>query len=236
MDAFITRNGASAATCDQDEGALGTTSNDVLIGETDGGTADLADAVIYDVEIAQLGPYTVSGAWSFNAVDMVETVGANPFEGTTPDRSGNGHTATYTFDRDQSDFSYSVSSTQLASSANQITLSDTNPDVLGGAFESLGATPRAENTTGAFYNVLIDQWADASPIRSFGYAMALSLLGLVMAIAIYRLTRYIPLALFVFGFPLAIGVANGWIAPWWMILWVIMAIAGWFAQRQSETA
>lgn len=230
-DAFIYRNGALATSCDTDAGAIGAPLRDLIIGDNSLGTLPLSDAAIATVIVSDTGDPQLH--LTFNAAGMVETVATNPFQGTVQDHSANDFTATYTFDRAQTNLSYTVGATQLVSDSNQITLPDANIDVLGPAF-GLDPAGNSETTTGAFYTVFVDKWADAAPVRSFGYVAVLSVVGLMLAIGVYKLTNYTPLALFMFGTPLAVGVAQGWIPPWWMILWIIFAIGGWFAQRQTE--
>lgn len=239
-DAFIYRNGVLAQSCDLDAGAIETTTNPFTVGVvagTEGSntftSARLTNAIISDIRLWD--GTTEELHLGFDANRMTETVSTNPYEGTIDDYSSNAFTGTYVFDRDQSDFSYTIGPTQLVSGASQITLPDTNPDVLGPVFGvDPGASP-SELQTGIFYDVFLQKWVGQAPVRSFGYASVLAIFGLFLAIAVYRLTKYVPLALFVFGIPLAVGVGNGWIPAWWMILWIVIAIGGWFAQRQTET-
>lgn len=230
-DTFIYRDGSLVGSCDLDEASIGNSGVDVGIGAiASTGTALLSDAEISNVEILEAG--AVAGRWGFDAANMSETVSTNPYEGTISDYSGNGHTAAYTFDRDQSDFTYTVGGTQLVSGAAQLTIDSTPADVLG----QINIGGSGVSTTGPFYTVFLSKWAEAAPVAVFGYVVALSLIGLLMAVLSYKLTRYIPIALVMFGIPFAVGVANGWVPPWFMILWVILALGGWFAQRYTETA
>jgi hypothetical protein len=233
-DAFIYRNGTLAKSCDLDQGTIGAAAQDFTIGaENPCFCLKLEDVALYNVVLRNTG--VVVASYGFDADSMSETVATNPYQGTVADYSGNAHTATYVFDRDQSDWSYSVGPTQLVSGANQITLPDTNPDVLGPAFSIDPGGVVAENTSGIIYNVFLDKYASSAPIRSFGYIVALGLAGVLLAILVYKLTRYIPITLFAFGIPFAVGVSQGWIAGWWMILWAVMALGAWFAHRLTET-
>lgn len=236
-DATIGSDPVALKECDTDAGAIAGNSSDLVVGADETLAAGFLSGVIIDrLAIFDNTGKTFLTDWQFDAKSMEETVSTNPFEGTTEDYGPSGLQMAYVFDRDQSDFTYTVGATQLVSGAEQITLPDSNPDVLGPAFGIDPSSTPSEVTTGALYTVFLDKWARASPVRSFGYAAILSFIGLMMAVGAYKLTRYIPISLFMFGMPLAIGVGNGWITPWWMILWVIVAIGGWFAQRYTETA
>lgn len=230
-DTFIYRNDVLECSADRDKGALDTNALDMLIGaRSDTGTQFLAGASIQTVEIAAAG--VVKARYGFDATSMTETVATNPYEGTIADYSGNSHTGAYTFDRDQTDLTYAVGATQLVSGAAQITIDDTPADVLG----QINIGGNGVSTTGPFYTVFLSKWAESSPVAVFGYVVALSLFGLLLAVLSFKLTRYIPISLVMFGLPFAVGVANGWVPPWFMILWVILALGGWFAQRYTETA
>ena len=232
-DIWIYRDGVEICSDDIDEGAIGTNAENVYLGSNVAAGTKASDVQISQVEISAAG--VLAARWGFDATSMTETSSSNPYAGTVADYSGNGHTLTYSFDRDQTDWAYTLGATQLVSGASQITLPDANPDVLGPAFGVDLSSAPAELQDGILYNVVLEKWLESAPFASFGYAMILSFVGLLFAIGTWRLTKYMPMAIFMFGMPLAIGVGNGWIQPWWMAMWVVAAAGGWFAQKHAET-
>lgn len=241
-DTFIYRNGVLEETCDLDQSTIAYGGVDLVLGTSSnfrwpGGLPGVAlrQFTLGTGASTNQPASTPILRWDFNAKELTETSTSPVYIGTVTDLTGNGHTGTYELGFDQTNITTTVSAPSLAGGQSQIVLSDSAPAVLGDAY-AVNPGTNSEVTTGAFYSVFVDKWASASPVRSFGYAMVLSIVGLLLAIGTYRVTRYIPVALFMFGIPLAVGVANGWIAGWWMIIWVLFGIGGWFAQRQSETA
>lgn len=233
IDTEILRDGVSVKTCDIDQGQIDTVSTAFDVGSS-ASTFFLNDVLIHDMKISEAG--TELAHWGFDPDSMTETVATNPYQGTIADYSANGLTATYTFDRDQADWDYTIGATQLVSGSTQITLPDSNPDVLGPAFGSLDPSlSPAESTSGIFYNVFVNKWVSLSPVRSFGYVVVLGVFGLLFALLTYKLTKQVVIAFFIFGFPFAIGVGNGWVPAWWLILWLVLVFGGWFAQRQAES-
>ena len=69
-----------------------------------------------------------------------------------------------------------------------------------------------------------------------GYAIALGGLGMFLAVFVFMKTGFTPIALAVGGVPPALGMLNGWIPTWWMLLWAILIVASWFSIRHQEQA
>jgi len=231
-DLFIDRNGSVASSCDTDLAAI---SNPAGSPDFESGNS-LDQAIIREIRLIDNG--TIAAHWGFHASDITETSWADPVAtGTVQDQGPNNLDITYTFNRDQSVFTASLSSVQLTSAAAEISLGADQVEVLG---SGLGETARnSEITTGIFYSLWVDPIASAvgagSP-RDMGYAVGLGGLGMVLMLWVFNKTRFVPLAIGIGGVPPAIGVVSGWIAPWWMLLWGILIIGSWFANRQAESA
>ena len=233
-DLFIDRNGSNVAACDTDLAAITPPAGSPTF--TSGNT--LAAGIIRDIRL--FNGSTIVGDWGFDALSIVEDTAADPtYTGTIQDYGPNNLDFTYTFTRSQTSLIIVVGAVQLASSSQEISLGTGQVSIIGTGFGGDIATPIAENTSGFLYTYFADPIADvvgtAGP-RNMGYAIGLGGLGIVAAFWVFKSTGFTPLALFVGGVPPAIGMINGWIPAWWMLLWAILVIGSWFSLRQAEQA
>ena len=233
-DLFIDRNGVNAAACDTDLAAITPPAGSPSFISGDG----LAAGIIRDIRLLDAG--VIVGDWGFDALSIVEDTAADPtFTGTIQDYGPNNLDMTYTFTRSQAGLTSVVGGVQLASGSSEISLNLTPVSILGSGFGGDIATPVAENTSGIFFDLFADPIADqvgTSGPRTMGFAIAMGGLGLVLALFVFARSKFIPLALFVGGVPPAVGMINGWIPAWWMLLWALLVIGSWFSIRQSEAA
>lgn len=232
-DMFIYRNGSLAQSCDYDAASVTHISQQLRVATE--GSDILTGAVIHYLSIGNSSTGELSAAWDFQARRSdFQSVGIGDiYNFTIEDLIGSNDMA-WSFTQDQDDFSTAVGATELVTGNTITAIATSVPDVLGPAF---GISDNAESTSGLFYSNFVDKWASAAPVKSFGYAVVLGVVGLIFGLAAYKISRgYTPLALFVFGMPFALGVANGWIPAWFMILWIILVIGGWYAQRHTELA
>ncbi len=233
-DLFIDRNGVNEAACDTDLAAITAPagSPSFIAGNT------LAAGIIRDIRL--LNGSTVVADWGFDPLSIVEDTASDPtYTGTIQDYGPNDLDFTYTFTRSQTGLSHVVGAVQLASGAQEISLSTDTVNIIGSGFGGDIATPIAENTTGIGFEFFAGPIADVvgtSGPRDMGYAIAMGGLGVVLALWMFKATKFTPLALFVGGVPPAIGMINGWIPAWWMLLWAILVIGSWFSIRQQEQA
>lgn len=237
-DTFIDRNGVNAASCDIDEGAIATTSNDLMIG-TRASTLDLdlSDAQLHDVEILAAG--VVAGHWGFDPRRTAETNSTNPYLGTTDDYSGNSHTANYTFNRSQVDYSFSVGTTQLVTLTPNIDSDEGTNNVVGLAVPDDFSTGRTKQTSGIVYSMFV------SPLESVAtatgapegavIAATFSVISLILAAIVWRFTGgYMPAAVLTLGIGPSMAVAMGYVEYWWLFIWGLTVAVVWLAQLRSQ--
>lgn len=233
-DLFIDRNGVNEVACDTDLASITSPagSPDFISGDT------LDSAIIRDIRLVDAG--TIVADWGFDARSISEDTASDPtYTGTIQDYGPNNLDLTYTFTRPQSDVSGVVGAVQLASGSQPILLNTDRVSIIGTGFGGDISTPVPEDTSGIFYQLFTGPIADVvgtSGPRGMGYAIAMGGLGVILALLVFKATKFIPLALFVGGVPPAIGMLQGWIPAWWMLLWAILVIGSWLSIRQQEQA
>jgi len=240
---LIMDSGGSGLTCRDVESVGGTSSTasgavsasveDFIIG------SGLQDAIVRRVIMRNDSTGAYQARYDFNANQITETSSTNPFTGTVTDGGPNTLPGTYTFNRDQDDFDVSVGALQFTSAADYVVIPTNNPDVLGSPWVVDIADSVAETQDGLLHTLFIEPVAgsvDGAAPREMGLALAMGGLGLVLGLFTYRASGYAPLALFVFGLPIGAGMIQGWVQPWWAMMWGFLVISSWFAVRQSEAA
>jgi len=232
-DLFLDRNGVNEAACDTDLPAITnpTGSPDFQSGNS------LDNGIIRQVRL--LDGTTVTAHWGFQGLDMAETSWVDPTAiGTVQDYSPNNLDFTYTFNRSQTGISIIVGAVGAVSTSTAITIPSSEIVILGNGFGGDIAAVPAETQTGILYTLFVNPIANdtgAIPIQ-MGYAIALGGLGMFLAVFVFMKTGFTPIALAVGGVPPAIGMLNGWIPTWWMLLWAILIVASWFSIRHQEQA
>jgi hypothetical protein len=231
-DLFIDRNGVNVASCDTDLASITApaAAPDFQSGDS------LSAGIIRDIRLVNNS--VIVAHWGFDALSIVEDTWANPTAtGTIQDYGPNNFDMTYTFSRSQTGITGVVGSVQLTSAADEISLGTTTTDVLGSPFGADITAAISETTAGLFYTYFADPIASVvSGPREMGYAIGMSGLGMILAWFVFMKTRFTPMALFVGGVPPAIGMINGWIPAWWMLLWAILIVASWLSIRHQEQA
>lgn len=227
----ISVDGVVQNTCNTGLGAISATSTPFTIGNA------LSDAIIRDVRLLAGG--TVKAHWGFDPSDMSETVSTNPYQGTVIDASGNGHTATYTFDRDQSNWTAVVGSVTLVSSGGgvpQLSGNVTNligTRILGPLNIAGNGTPTSGDWVSTFLTPAAASFTGPAPLiwaAIFGgFSMGLALMA-------WMVFKYVPLALFVAGIPFLFAVVRGFLPPWYLLVWALLVVMGWWAVKQGEGA
>ncbi len=238
-DTFIYVNDSLVGSCDLDEGQVGNNILDLVIGEDsfDGSDpfegAALKTVTVFDNDTRIL-------KFTFDAIDMSETKDTNPFEGTIVDHSGNGFNAVYEFDRDQSDISVLVKSSQLVNvvAGNQVSQDVSPIDVLG---DIVPFDPGfSDKTTDTFiYIWFVEPLEGIGSADWMGVTLAMTGIGIVIGMAFFIATerQFTPLAVFVSGMPISLSGAGGW-TPWWYIFmwWAITVFSWWGLRRAQESS
>lgn len=238
LDAFIYRDGSLAQSCDTDSGPLTVTTNNLIIGATAiSFAAPLTAAVVSHVEIAAAG--VLAARYGFDPRRTIETSSTLPYSGTTEDYSGNGHTATYTFNRSQADVAFHVGSTTDAAFVSDITLGSDPNSVVGAPVPGGFETARPAVVTGFMYDLIIvplTSIATATNTPTDGVIAGLFYtLGLVLAVIVWKTTGgYMPAAVLALGVGPTLAVVLGHVSEWWLILWGLTVAVVWFAQLRSQ--
>ena len=232
-DLFLDRNGVNVAACDTDLPAITNPSGspDFKSGTT------LDNGIIRQVRL--LDATTVNAHWGFQGQDMAETSWVNPTAiGTVQDYSPNNLDFTYTFNRSQTGISIIVGAVGAVSTSAEITIPSSEISILGNGFGGNIADVPVETETGILYTLFVKQIANSTGAipPQMGYAIALGGLGMFLAVFVFMKTGFTPIALAVGGVPPALGMLNGWIPTWWMLLWAILIVASWFSIRHQEQA
>ena len=232
-DLFLDRNGVNVAACDTDLAAITnpTGSPDFKSGNS------LDNGIIRQVRL--LDATTVNAHWGFQGQDMAETSWVNPTAiGTVQDYSPNNLDFTYTFNRSQTGITIIVGAVGAVSTSSEITIPSSEIEILGNGFGSDIAAVLPETETGILYTLFVKQIANSTGAipGQMGYAIALGGLGMFLAVFVFMKTGFTPIALAVGGVPPALGMLNGWIPTWWMLLWAILIVASWFSIRHQEQA
>ena len=227
------RDDASGTTSSTASGAVTASTENFIVG------SGLNDAIIRRVSMVNDSTGAYQARYDFNANQVTETSSTNPFTGTVTDGGPNTLPGTYTFNRNQDNFDVSVGALQFTSAADYVSMPTNTPDVLGSPWVVDISEAVPESSTGILHTLFIEPVAgsvDSAAPREMGLAIAMGGLGLVLGLFTYRASGYVPLALFVFGVPIGAGMIQGWIQPWWMLMWAFLVISSWFAVRQSEAA
>lgn len=233
-DLFLDRNGVNEAACDTDLASITAPGGSPDFESGDG----LENVIIRDIRLVDSG--VVAGHWGFHPRYMAESSWVDPTAtGTVDDQGPNNLDITYTFTRSQTGITVLAGSVQLQGSSPAVTLSSTQTEILGDAFADDITVRPSEVQTGILYDLFVDPIAsgsDAGIPRDMAYAIAMGGLGMFLAVFVYMKIRFTPIALGIGGVPPAIGMINGWIPTWWILLWVILIVTSWFSIRHQEQA
>ena len=235
LDAFIHVNDVVKASCDIDEGAVGNNILDLTIGGLSGGSSELTSTAIKTVTMFDNGVRLLK--FTFDAIDITETVDTNPFEGTILDHSGNAFNAAYVYNRDQSNIAFSVGASQLVStiSSNQVIQEIAPINVLGDIIPF--APGFSVKTTDTFlYTWFVEPLEGVGSADWMGVTLAMTGIGFVIGIAFFLATNreFTPLSVFVTGMPISLSGAGGW-TPWWYIfMWWALMIFVWYGVRRMS--
>lgn len=212
----------SGSACNTGLGAIGVAAVNPTIGV-------LADPlVIRDVSVrtGTAGAESVVARWSMNANDCAETSWLNPDAvGTCPDFTGNGHTLTYVFERDQTGITAVVGAVALTSSSALITLPSGLVDFLGSPFAGPldEGTSANENLPG--FSIINDGIVAMSVPLDFGWAMLATMAALIVGVVSFVVTKQNALiGILLFLAVLIFANANGVIERWYVALWMMTAI------------
>lgn len=238
--ATLTVDGVTVASGSLTSGAIDTNVNVVEIGD------NLTNGTIRNVTIAGniATAETLVAGWSFNPERVVagstvagctEVTAVNPtYTGTCPDFTGNGHQATYTFTRDQTGISYSVGAVALTSAPVVVAFADQLFDVLGAPFETDVFAATTENTAVPAYE-LFDEVLDVFDVpRAMGWAIFLVPLGLMLSAYMFNRNRSTVLALLALLIPMIFGVVNGFLPPWYLVIWGALVVMVYGTHRWAE--
>jgi len=233
-DLFLDRNGVNEVACDTDLASITPPASSPDFESGDG----LSNVIIREIRLVDAG--TIAAHWGFHPSEMAETTWSDPTAtGTVDDQGPNNLDITYTFTRSQTGVTVLAGSVQLQGSTPAVTLSSTQTEILGDAFGTDITARPSEVNTGILYTLFVNPLADGSDAgipRDMAYAIAMAGLGMFLGVFVYMKTRFTPVALGVAGVPPAIGMINGWIPTWWMLLWVILIVSSWFSIRHQEQA
>lgn len=217
-------------TCNTGMASISTVSTDFTMGNS------ATQVILRDVRL--LSGSTVMAHYGFNPKAMAETSWVDPVAtGTVTDESGRSHTATYTFSRAMTGrwAAASVGSVQLVSSSTAPTLPDTDVDIVGtnqfGLNLSVTPTPI---TTDMFYSLFSASVTATTASRTLAWTVFFVSLALGMLLLGFLMFRYIPMAIFLAGVPLVFGTVRGFLPPYVIFVWALLAIGSWLAVRQGE--
>ena len=140
--------------------------------------------------------------------------------------------------KSQTGISIIVGAVGAVSTSAEITIPSSEISILGNGFGGNIADVPVETETGILYTLFVKQIANSTGAipPQMGYAIALGGLGMFLAVFVFMKTGFTPIALAVGGVPPALGMLNGWIPTWWMLLWAILIVASWFSIRHQEQA
>lgn len=237
-DAHIYRNGSLIKACLLNEGTIGDPATDLVIGAIDSTfTAKLENTVVYSVEVLEND--VTAGYWGFDANQTQETNSTNPYLGTTEDYSGNGFTANYTFDRDQSDLSFTVGTTHLITLTPHIADPDSTNRVVGLAVPDDFSSVRPKQTTGIGYTLFVSRLEDVASATGAPadavIAATFTIVSLILAALVWRLTGgFMPAAVLTLGIGPSLAVAMGYVEYWWLFIWGLTVAVTWLAQLRSQ--
>lgn len=218
-------------TCNTGLGALSTTTTAFTVGNS------LSRAIIRDVKL-QSGSAT-NLHWGMNPAAMTETVTTNPYGGTITDESPLSHNGTYSLDRDQSLWSYSIGGVRLVSAGGAIPPTPTTDVNLLGANNygitlDITATP-ATDTFSRLFGAAVASYADQGGNRTFAWTLSFIVAALGFALIAWVGLRSIPLAILFAGVPLVYGLVRGYVPGWVLLVWSIGVIGAWFGTRRGES-
>lgn len=225
----ISVDGVVQNTCNTGLGSIATTSTPFTMGNS------LSDGIIREVRLLAAG--NVRAHWGFNPSDMAETVSINPYQGTVVDISGNGHTATYTFNRDQSDWSAIAGSVTLVSAGGGVPqlsglVTDLiGPRILGPIDLGSVATPTTGDWITTFLTPAASSFTGPAPLV---WSAIFGGMAMMLALGAWMIFKYVPLVLFVAGIPFLFAVVRGFLPPWYLLVWALLVVMGWWAVRQGE--
>lgn len=221
-------------------GPIGTPAIAVGIG------TNLANGTIRNVTIADniATAETLVAGWSFDPerviggttiVGCTEVTAVNPtYTGTCPDFTGNGHQATYTFTRDQTGISFAVGAVALTSAPVLVAFADQVFDVLGDPFSTDVFAATTENEIVPGFE-LFDEVLDVFDVpRSMGWAVLLVPIGLMLSAYMFNRNRNTVFALLALLMPLIFGVVNGWLPPWYLVIWGALVVMVYGTHRWAE--
>ena len=212
----------SGSPCNTGLGAIGTAAVNPTIGT-------LGDPlIIRDVSINRTttGTETPVARWTMNAIDCTETSWANPnAAGTCPDFTGNGHTLTYAFERDQTGITAVVGAVALTASSALITLPSGLSDFLGSPFAGVlneGTTP---NTNLPGYSIINAGIVSMGVPIDLGWAMLVTMIALMVGVTAFGITRRnIFIGLLMFLAVMIIANVNGVVERWYVALWMMISL------------
>lgn len=208
--------------------SVSTNSQNLTIGDSFTG-------VIYQVAVFD-GVGTINywkrAEWGFNPLGMTETSSVNPtYTGTIADMINETHTATYSFARDQTDFSYEVGPVMPIFTDPSQSVPERFASVLGDPTQTDLFTTSPTNVNMPFYSSLAPSIAAMGiPANAFWVMFFGGVSGL-LAIAVYMATRRVEIAMVVPGAGLLAGSFMGLLAPWITMLYGIAALALWMIGR-----
>lgn len=212
----------SGSACNTGLGAIGVAAVNPTIGTLGN------PLVIRDVSVRTntTGTETPVARWSMNAIDCTETSWVNPdAAGTCPDFTGNGHTLTYAFERDQTGITVLVGAVSLTSSSALITLPSGLSDFLGSPFAGVlnEGTSVNENLPG-FSIINAGIVAMGVPL-DFGWAMLITMTALIVGVVSFVVTKNnILIGILLFLAVLILGNTNGAVERWYVALWMVIAL------------
>ena len=222
-------NGASQNSCNTGLASISTTSTPFVVGTS------LANTIIRETRL--LSGSSVVVHWGYNATDMAETSAVSPtYTGTIADISGNSRPATYTFTRSQTGITVTVGAVTLVSSGAIPTLPSELPSLLGTNIFGLGigGVPTPVVTGGLFDDLYVPAITSFRGPDELAWGTVGGLVGLGFAVAAWFLFKYIPFSLFVAGIPFLFLAVRGYLPMWYLFIWGLIVVLGWFAVRQGE--
>lgn len=223
IDVFIYEDGSLINSCDTDEASIGTNTADLRIGN------NVSNVIIHKATFTDGGG--IQGNYSFDANDVTElTSVSNVFTGTFLDATANNNDGTYSFTENQSNIVVVVNPATLVNVSNFPSVSDANnlvDSVIDGALVVIQPTINSGIVGGILTD--LDTYSGNANINPDGPKFALTMaVGLGLAILLFGITRFPPLAVVAMGTPVGIGALAGWYNPFWALTLVIALPIIWF--------
>ena len=145
--------------------------------------------------------------------------------GTCPDFTGNGHTLTYAFNRDQTGITAVVGAVSLTSVSSLITLPSGIVDFLGSPFDGILNEGTNVNERMPGFSIINGGIVAMGVPLDFGWAMLVTMIALIVGVIAYVVSaRNTLIGLLLFLAVIIMANANGAVERWYVALWMLIVV------------